>query len=108
MKNEFPPLDQHPNFDDLSMLAATDLAGFEKLRSALIEHTINSGCENSAQLTRLQARLDSVAHTGEPPYFKCLHLSEWLDEPYQKLARQLSAAQAPCPMAAQNSSRQPD
>ena len=78
------------NFDALSSLALTDQAGFEALRTQLIERVINVPGGNADQLAALQSRLNQQSDSATPRYLSCLQLSEWLDEPYQRLTRQLS------------------
>lgn len=87
----FQPLD----FDVLSSMAATDLAAFEALRSTLIEGVIHRPGGNAEQLASLQNRLNGGADAAVTPhYLRCLRLSEWLDEPYRQLDRQLSEARS--------------
>lgn len=93
MKNTFSCASQNFSFDELAMLAATDQGKFEALRLVLIESAINSPGGNPDQLTALQSRLDEKSETDTPRYLACLKLSDWLEEPYQKLAHRLKAAQ---------------
>lgn len=80
------------SFDELSVLAKTDQAGFEALRSALIDCVINIPGGNTAQLSALQRRLDGRENTGKAAYLSCLVLSEWLGDTYQELSQQIAAA----------------
>lgn len=73
------------NFDQMSLLAVTDSAAFEELRSALIKNTVQFSGANTNLLTKLQCRLDQEIGTGFPRYLSCLHFSTWLNETYQQL-----------------------
>ncbi|MFZ2853169.1 MAG: DUF3135 domain-containing protein [Rhodocyclaceae bacterium] len=84
--NPFQSLD----FNDLSLLAMADPAKFEELRTALIERVINIPGGNPDRLAALQSRLTEAMGSGTPRYISCLHLSEWLDEPFQRLNQLLS------------------
>lgn len=91
MENTASNLYQNLDFDGLSQLAAADPAGFEELRTALIERVINIPGGNAERLAALQSRLSETMGSGTPPYVSCLHLSEWLDEPYRQLSQLLTA-----------------
>lgn len=92
MENAASSPHQNLDFDGLSQLAAADPAGFEELRTALIERVINIPGGNAERLAALQSRLsETIMGGGTPPYVFCLHLSEWLDEPYRQLSQLLTA-----------------
>lgn len=92
VKNTSPSASQEFSFDELSSLAVADQSRFEVLRLALIECAINSPGGNPAQLAALQSRLDEKVDAEIPRYLICLQLSDWLDEPYQKLTQQLASS----------------
>ncbi|MGE5471611.1 MAG: DUF3135 domain-containing protein [Bacteroidota bacterium] len=81
----FPELD----FDRLSLLASTNPAAFENLRTTLIKSTIQSSGNNSELLQTLQRRIESQADTEIPRHLSCLIISAWLDETYRQLNRQI-------------------
>lgn len=86
MKNILPMSFPEFSFDELSLLAVTDPAAFEELRSALINRAIHLSGDNSNLLIRLQSRLDQEDEAGTPRYLSCLRLSAWLNDSYLKLS----------------------
>lgn len=92
MENTAPNPYQNLDFDGLSQLAAADPARFEELRTALIERVINIPGGNADRLAALQRRLSETMNSGTPRYVSYLHLSEWLNEPYQQLSQLMTAS----------------
>ncbi|MFZ2855182.1 MAG: DUF3135 domain-containing protein [Rhodocyclaceae bacterium] len=90
MENTAPNPYQNLDFDGLSQLAAADPARFEDLRTVLIERVINIPGGNAERLAALQCRLSETMNNGTPRYMSYLHLSEWLNEPYQQLSQLLT------------------
>ncbi|MFZ2854604.1 MAG: DUF3135 domain-containing protein [Rhodocyclaceae bacterium] len=91
MENAAPNPYQTLDFDKLSQFAAADPARFEELRTALIDRVINIPGGNADGLAALQHRLSETMGSGTPRYMSYLHLSEWLNAPYQELNRMLIA-----------------